>query len=268
MIDFLPDTVADVKSFNILEGSTYGHYSYAFTVAATKPQTATVTTGETTTLIHQQPIYYFIQAVDSCGKIFAGTHCQTIYLKGDIIGSNQTTLNWTPYAVDSGVVHTYDVLRSDDGGQNFVLIGSVDSNTFVYHDNLQQFATSPDSFCYRIQAHFNFSNKRFATGDHVSLSNDWCTHCYSDFFAPNTIFPKGKNNLFKPIITFPDILNYQMIIFNRYGEKIFISNDYNTGWKGTFNGNEVPQGNYTYLITFEKPDGKKFVQQGNVVVIY
>ena len=147
-------------------------------------------------------------------------------------------------------------------------IGNVDSTKFIFIDNLQQYATSSDSFCYRVEAHFNFANKLFVPSNNISLSNDWCAHCYSEFFAPNTIFPKGKNNLFKPIITFPDIENYQMIIFNRYGEKIFISNDYSTGWNGTFSGTEVPQGNYTYLITFQKPDGKKFVQQGNVVVIY
>ncbi len=267
-IIFVPDVTADLESFNILRSTTNSNYSFIQSVNSAKPLLSPITTNDATALVHQKPMYYFIESVDSCGKVFSGTHCNTIFLSGDINGSNSTTLKWNPFHVDSAIVHSYDILRSNNGGQSFVQIGNVDSATFTFNDNLQQFATSPDSFCYRIQAHFSFANKLFVPSNNISLSNDWCAHCYSEFFAPNTIFPKGKNNLFKPIITFPDIENYQMIIFNRYGEKIFISNDYNTGWNGTFNGTEVPQGNYTYLITFQKPDGKKFVQQGNVVVIY
>ena len=267
-ITFVPDVTADLKSFNILRSTTNSNYSFIQSVNSAKPLLSPITNNDGTALVHQQAFYYFIESVDSCGKVFAGTHCNTIFLSGDIDGNNLTTLRWNPFHVDSAIVHSYDILRSNNGGQTFVQIGNVDSTKFIFIDNLQQYATSSDSFCYRVEAHFNFANKLFVPSNNISLSNDWCAHCYSEFFAPNTIFPKGKNNLFKPIITFPDIENYQMIIFNRYGEKIFISNDYSTGWNGTFSGTEVPQGNYTYLITFQKPDGKKFVQQGNVVVIY
>ena len=52
------------------------------------------------------------------------------------------------------------------------------------------------------------------------------------------------------------MLDYYMIIYNRWGQKVFESNDYQTGWNGTLNGNDSPSGLYTYLITYKISDPK------------
>jgi gliding motility-associated-like protein len=41
-----------------------------------------------------------------------------------------------------------------------------------------------------------------------------------------------------------------MYIFNRWGEIIFETNDIDIGWNGTYDGNIVQLGVYTYLIAF------------------
>ena len=266
-LTWVVDTNADLQLFNILRSNTNSNYSFVQSVNATNPSSTPLSSFDANAPVHQEANYYTIQSVDSCGKVFGGTHCTTIYLSGDMSSTNSVHLKWNAFKIDSGAVHSYDVLRSTDGGVIFGFIRNVDSATHDFYEGLDGFATTPDSFCYLVQANFTFSNKKLQHKN-VSQSNYWCAHAYSEFFAPNTIFPKGKNNLFKPVILFPDILNYEMIIFNRNGEKIFISQTYNIGWDGTFSGNEVPQGNYTYLITFQKPDGKKFVEQGNILVVY
>jgi len=177
-------------------------------------------------------------------------------------------LSWNTIKIDSALLNGYTILRSNNAWQSFTVVGGVSpTDSMSWADGLRDLYASQDSFEYRIQAQFGFRNSLLGTFN-LSFSNDLVIHPNSEIFIPNTIFPKGKNNVFKPIITFPDILNYNLLIFNRLGEKIFTSDSYNTGWDGTFAGNEVPQGNYTYQITFEKPDGKKFVKQGNCVVMY
>ena len=70
-------------------------------------------------------------------------------------------------------------------------------------------------------------------------------------YVPNTFTPDGDvhNNTFFPVITQGiELQNYVMIIYNRWGEIIFESHDVSIGWDGTYKGNMVQSGTYTYTI--------------------
>ncbi len=45
--------------------------------------------------------------------------------------------------------------------------------------------------------------------------------------------------------------NFELIIFNRWGEIIFVSNDKNYTWDGTYRGEEMPVGTYPWMISYE-----------------
>ena len=93
------------------------------------------------------------------------------------------------------------------------------------------------------------------------------------YYVPNTFSPDGDNlnQIFKPIFsTEIDASHYQMLIYNRWGEIIFESQDPNSGWNGTFgpNGNQCQTGTYTYSILFNTPaNQEKMVIQGHVNLI-
>ena len=42
--------------------------------------------------------------------------------------------------------------------------------------------------------------------------------------------------------------SYNLEVYNRWGNKVFISNDYKNDWKGTWNGRNLPDGTYFYYI--------------------
>lgn len=69
-------------------------------------------------------------------------------------------------------------------------------------------------------------------------------------YVPNTFTPDGNeyNNEFKPKIKGIDVYSYSLEIYNRWGEKIFESQNPETGWDGTFKGEIAPQGTYTWKI--------------------
>jgi gliding motility-associated-like protein len=70
-------------------------------------------------------------------------------------------------------------------------------------------------------------------------------------YVPNAFTPNGdeNNQVFKPIISGCfDESDYQLIIFNRWGEVVFESFDSNIGWDGSYNGAVVPIGNYIWKI--------------------
>ncbi len=75
------------------------------------------------------------------------------------------------------------------------------------------------------------------------------------YYVPNSFTPDGDglNQIFSPIFSGPiDQTNYQMLIFNRWGEIIFETLDPNEGWNATLgpNGQACQVGTYTYVITF------------------
>jgi gliding motility-associated-like protein len=90
-------------------------------------------------------------------------------------------------------------------------------------------------------------------------------------YVPNTFTPNNDvlNNTFKPIMTAGfDQFNYQLLIFNRWGEVIFESLDPDIGWDGSYNGNIMQDGVYTWKIKFgilQNEDTKEMTGHVNLI---
>lgn len=91
-------------------------------------------------------------------------------------------------------------------------------------------------------------------------------HIVSDitFFAPNAFTPDGNefNQTWKVYINGIDIYNYDMVIYNRWGQVIWESHNPEEGWDGTYNGELVPAGTYTWKAQVKDlySDGAKTFQ--------
>lgn len=70
-------------------------------------------------------------------------------------------------------------------------------------------------------------------------------------YVPNSFTPNGDkfNNNFMPILNGDfDIFDYELIIFNRWGELIFESKNAQIGWDGNYNGRKAPEGTYIWQL--------------------
>lgn len=69
-------------------------------------------------------------------------------------------------------------------------------------------------------------------------------------YAPNTFTPDDDefNQDWGIHISGIDIFNFELLIFNRWGQIIWESHDPAASWDGTFNGEYVQQGTYTWTI--------------------
>ena len=85
---------------------------------------------------------------------------------------------------------------------------------------------------------------------------------------PNAFTPNGdvKNDIFKPTIT-NQIKDYSMIIYNRFGEKIFESRSYLSGWDGNCKGKAQPMGSYIYIIRYRDEKGLLTEEKGTVLLL-
>jgi gliding motility-associated-like protein len=73
------------------------------------------------------------------------------------------------------------------------------------------------------------------------------------YYIPNSFTPDGDkyNQIFKPVFsTGISTEQYEMLIFNRWGEIMFESNNIYIGWDGSYGveGLDCPSGTYTYKI--------------------
>ena len=74
------------------------------------------------------------------------------------------------------------------------------------------------------------------------------------FYIPNSFTPDddGHNETFKAVFySGYDPYQYTMYIFNRWGEIIWECHDVSVGWDGSYGGNIVQDGTYTWKIEFK-----------------
>jgi gliding motility-associated-like protein len=73
----------------------------------------------------------------------------------------------------------------------------------------------------------------------------------ADLLFPEAFSPTGDgvNETFRPMGS--NIEEYNINIYNRWGEKIYSSNDYITGWNGTYKNDKAPIGVYTYSVEYK-----------------
>ena len=90
-------------------------------------------------------------------------------------------------------------------------------------------------------------------------------------YIPNTFTPDGDehNQTFAPVFTSGfDPYNFNMKIFNRWGEIVWETNDPKSTWDGTYNNIKCSDGSYTWVVRFGmiKDDGKREFS-GNLTII-
>lgn len=58
-----------------------------------------------------------------------------------------------------------------------------------------------------------------------------------------------------------------VLVYNRYGSKVFESLDYKNDWDGTYKNKPLPDGTYYYVINYELLNGDIVLKKGNVTVL-
>lgn len=112
---------------------------------------------------------------------------------------------------------------------------------------------------------------------YILQAEDVNTHCkatdavfvkaVTEVYIPNAFTPDGNSLNDKwEIPSLAQYPNAVVTLFNRYGQKIFETNNYvNNMWDGTFKGAKQPGGSYVYFIKLN--DNRNQVFQGLVTII-
>ena len=92
-------------------------------------------------------------------------------------------------------------------------------------------------------------------------------YAMASLYVPNTFSPDGDefNNLF--VAKGDNIDEFEMNIFNRWGQLLFTTYDLNVGWDGTFGGRRVEDGTYVYTIRYKTTSYDYQILNGHVNII-
>jgi gliding motility-associated-like protein len=211
---------------------------------------------------------YRVLVEDSCGnQALISNSGATMWLRVDAELAGSNNLRWNGYEEWDGQVAGYNIYRSASG-EPFTYITTVPPLQWFYDDNvLAGGVDGTGSFCYYVEA-VEFGGGTYAP-DTVSLSNVACAVQEDQLYIPNAFTPNGDgiNDEFNGFGSFIDLSDLKFLIFNRWGQPIWETDDPDESWDGKVNGELVPQGIYGYIYAYSDGGGNRVEKTGTVTLI-
>ncbi|MEN8927263.1 MAG: PKD domain-containing protein, partial [Flavobacteriales bacterium] len=170
-------------------------------------------------------------------------------------------------------VAAFDItpLKSKPGEQTIITDLSIGASTYLY-DLGNGFSTDPapiynyfDTGTYTV---IQYVMNEFGCRDSTSMTV--MVQDGQNIYVPNAFTPNGDgdNDFFRPVFLSVDSEKYSFMIFNRWGELLFQTNDVLDAWDGRHNGEEVPIDAYVYRISYKEKNGfGRYTKEGHVNVI-
>jgi gliding motility-associated-like protein len=101
---------------------------------------------------------------------------------------------------------------------------------------------------------------RCGTGsDTIQVQSIFC-----DIWVPNAFTPNGDgvNDLFRVLGNSGRLEGFELSVFNRWGQRIFHTDNTKMGWDGRFNGGDAPVGTYVYQMRYSI-GGRAYLHKGS-----
>ena len=207
---------------------------------------------------HDVTSCYKIDYTDACNnKSPQSIDVCPIKLIPTVESDNTVTLSWTPYEGWNNGVDYYIVEKFNAQGQ---LLQTVNlPNATTYADNTQDLDNQ--IIFYRITAVAN------EAGIVPSVSNAFTVTKEPNLFHPTAFTPNndGLNDTFNVYGQF--ISTFEMRIFNRWGEMMYVTQDLDEGWDGHYRGSLMPEGTYVFRATITDQIGRTFDESGPFVLL-
>lgn len=89
-----------------------------------------------------------------------------------------------------------------------------------------------------------------------------------DFFVPSAFTPGNGDGLNDKLFLYGNgIKKMSLLIFNRWGEKIFEANHITQGWDGIYKNEAQPSGVYSFSAEVEYLNGEKRTKKGSITLV-
>ncbi len=259
------DTAAEVISYNMLRST---DSAGVFDNIASIPFSgfSGFTVNDPDVITSDKNYFYQLEAIDSCGNIVSKSNLvKTILTKSTAENNFINLVTWDDYEGWSSGTGYFNIYRRITPADPLIYIASVASDVHEFRDDVIDYYTTEGKFCYQVQAIERMVNN-FGFRD-SAFSNEYCNWQIPSAFIPNAFCPYGQNPVFYPINVFVDMSNYSFRVFNRWGDKMFETNDPKAGWNGTYKNNQVSTGVYVYLLKYLDNNGNEILRRGTISLL-
>ncbi len=210
---------------------------------------------------------YEIVVTDKCGHISNASNpgCNVV-LKGSskYWPDPYFDLEWDDYRGWQNGVSNWVIERKHEGNQGFGFLGST-SGDRTFRDADLDYDWGGYSF--------RVTGKESIQGGQVDYNatteSNWIYLIQPpEVWVPDAFTVNG-DGINENWGTFPlFVRKYSMKVYDRWGKKIWESTAKKQQWDGTYNGKQVPDGVYAWLLTFEGWDNETYQKTGTVLVIH
>lgn len=205
---------------------------------------------------------YYLVMKDTCDNIGPmGKVACSVVLKGQS-GEFMNKLSWSDYLGWEAGVEQYKILRSDPSTP-FLQIAKTDGNLFLTDDKLN---LNEGLFYYHVIAKEKWSENYSYFGSN-SQSNTIELLQAPIVYVPNAFTANGDglNDQFKWVPVFVKDFNIQ--IFNRWGELIYQTNDKYAPWDGQYKDQLCATDVYFYRMSYTGWEGSEKYSSGNFTLL-
>ena len=148
----------------------------------------------------------------------------------------------------------------DDGAESIIATNLTDT---IIKLNFNEIASEiAQNFYFRVES--TDDDNRF------SQSNTVCIQRRPDLWLPTAFTPNGDglNDTFGPVVKSAQIVDFEFIVYDRYGGRVFVSSSPDNRWDGTHSGKQVAEGGYLYYLKAKLQNGQTIERKGSVNVVY
>jgi gliding motility-associated-like protein len=180
-----------------------------------------------------------------------------IQLTGSLQDDNSVLLNWSAYSGWQNGVLNYTVEKYTQDG---ILLQSFDAGSSL---TLTDDTDDPTNQIYVYVVKANAADPAL----NQSVSNTITIIKDPNIFYPSAFTPNGDglNDNFHVYGQY--VSGFRMLVYNRWGELIFVTTNMDQGWDGTFNGKVVPEGTYVFNADLTDLLGRTFNRSGSVLLL-
>jgi gliding motility-associated-like protein len=206
----------------------------------------------------QSPSCYKVGYTDACTNATdLSIEACAVVLNASLASNNEITLTWSNYLGWQNGVVGYRLEKYSESGALLNTFSVGLTNTFLDQDD----DLTNQVFHYRVFAlpvditlDPAFSNLKEVVKKPAIY--------YPKAFTPNN---DNLNDGFRVFGQF--IAEFDMKIFNRWGELVFTTNNIEQAWDGTFRGKQQPEGTYVFSAIIVDFSGKRVAKSGSVLLV-
>lgn len=217
--------------------------------------------------VNTQSYQYYFALKDVCGLVrYTSNIATTIHLQGNYDDFDSLpNFNWNSYNQYFSSTENYVLLRSINDGE-FQPIQTLNNASLSTQDSLKKvLSQSFKTICYKIKAVEDTLNPYGFKEE--SYSNVFCVEDIPTVYVPTGFVINGVSGDFRPHFTYVINRSYEFIIYNRWGQTLFQTNEPLEGWNGFFRGQPVLTGVYVYKIIYKDENNEDQILHGSFTVV-